>query len=221
MIEESKEVVKTNPDSTLKPIPNPGIGPSTSEKIAIIESCFEEILTTLGMDLNDESLKKTPHRIAKMYVLELFKSLNAEASPPKMTTIPNDMGYDQMVVVQDIHVMSVCEHHFQPIYGVATVAYIPRKKVVGLSKINRVVDYFVRRPQVQERLTKQIADFLAQELETPDVAVHIQARHFCVIARGVEDTHSSTSSSDLRGSFKDRSDTRREFLQNIRPLKRG
>jgi GTP cyclohydrolase I len=131
-----------------------------------------------------------------------------------MTTIENEMKYDQMVIVQEIEVMSVCEHHFQTIHGLATVAYVPNKKVIGLSKINRVVQYFSRRPQVQERLTKQIADCLQAVLGTPHLGVHINARHYCVIARGVQDNHSSTSTSDLRGHFKTRQETRVEFLKH-------
>ena len=126
------------------------------------------------------------------------------------------MQYDQMVCVQDIEVLSVCEHHFQPIDGFATVAYIPNEKVIGLSKINRIVEYFARRPQVQERLTKQIADCLQYILKTDDVAVHINAKHYCVIARGVQDTHSTTTTSDLRGSFKLLQETRTEFLTQCR-----
>ena len=150
-----------------------------------------------------------------MYVNEIFSGLNPEFFP-KMTVIENEMQYDQMVLVQDINVLSVCEHHFQTIHGLATVAYIPNKKVVGLSKINRVVQFFSRRPQVQERLTKQIADCLQYVLETEHVGVHINAKHYCVIARGVQDAHSSTSTSDLRGHFKTKHETRIEFLKHCR-----
>jgi GTP cyclohydrolase I len=148
-----------------------------------------------------------------MYVNEIFSGLNKE-NFPKITVIENEMQYDQMVLVQNIQVLSVCEHHFQTIDGHATVAYIPNKKVIGLSKINRVVQFFSRRPQVQERLTKQIADCLQVILETDHVAVHMNARHYCVISRGVEDSHSSTSTSDLRGHFKEKPDTRMEFLKH-------
>lgn len=181
------------------------------QKIKIIEENFSEIMVALGLDLKDDSLKDTPKRIAKMFVREVFKGLNPK-NFPKITTIENKMEYDQMVLVQDIELLSTCEHHFQPIQGFATVAYIPAKKVIGLSKINRIVEYFAKRPQVQERMTKQIADCLQQVLETENVAVHINAKHFCVIARGIEDAHSSTVTSDLRGEFKRNGQTRQEFL---------
>ncbi|MFN8790999.1 MAG: GTP cyclohydrolase I FolE [Bdellovibrionales bacterium] len=181
------------------------------QKIKIIEENFHEIMVTLGLDMKDDSLRDTPKRIAKMFVREVFKGLDPKHFP-KITTIENKMDYDQMVLVQDIELLSTCEHHFQPIQGFATVAYIPSKKVIGLSKINRIVEYFARRPQVQERLTKQIADCLQGVLQTEDVAVHINAKHFCVIARGIEDAHSSTVTSDLRGEFKRNGETRHEFL---------
>jgi GTP cyclohydrolase I len=146
-----------------------------------------------------------------MYVNEIFAGLFPE-NFPRITTIENKMNYNQMIVVQEIQCLSFCEHHFLTIDGVATVAYIPEKKVIGLSKINRIVKFFSRRPQVQERLTKQIADCLQYVLETPHVAVHINARHYCVITRGVEDSHSATSTCDLRGDFLDLPETRSEFL---------
>ena len=184
-------------------------------KIEKIEKHFRAIMTVLGLDLNDDSLKESPKRIAKMYVNEVFKGLNSK-NFPKMTTIENKMKYDQMIVVQDINLLSTCEHHFQPIQGFATVAYIPHQKVIGLSKINRIVEYFSKRPQVQERLTKQVADCLQQVLGTEHVAVHANAKHFCVIARGIEDTHSSTATTDLRGDFKKNPQTRQEFLLHCR-----
>lgn len=183
------------------------------QKLKVIEENFKEIMLALGLDLKDDSLRETPKRIAKMFVHEVFKGLNP-FNFPKMTTIENKMGYDQMIVVQNIVLMSTCEHHFQPIQGFATVAYIPNKKVIGLSKINRIVEYFSKRPQVQERLTKQVADCLQQVLETDHVAVHINAKHFCVIARGIEDVHSSTATCELRGDFKTNGSTRREFLDH-------
>lgn len=188
---------------------------STEERMKKIEFHFAEIMKALGMDLNDDSLCETPRRIAKMYVNEVFAGMNP-LNFPKITLIDNSMGYDQMVCVQDIETISMCEHHFQTIDGFATVAYIPNKKVIGLSKLNRVVDYFSRRPQVQERLTKQIADCLEYLLGTEDVAVHINAKHYCVISRGVQDTHSTTTTSDLRGAFKTRPETRTEFLKQCR-----
>jgi GTP cyclohydrolase I len=186
---------------------------SDQEKIQLIESHFSEIMKVLGLDLKDDSLKQTPNRVAKMYVNEIFSGLN-NLNFPKMTTIENKMKYDQMIVMQSIQVMSCCEHHFQPIQGLATVAYIPNEKVVGLSKINRIVRFFSQRPQVQERLTKQIADCLQLALESEHVAVHINARHFCMIARGVQDPGSTTVTTDLRGHFKQKIDTRKEFLSH-------
>ncbi len=188
---------------------------SADEKIEEIKFHFSQIMNVLGLDLNDDSLRDTPKRIAKMYVNEVFGGLHPE-NFPAMTVIENKMKYDQMVCVQNIEVMSMCEHHFQPIDGFATVAYIPNKKVIGLSKINRIVEFFSRRPQVQERLTKQIADCLSYILETEDIAVHINARHYCVIARGIQDSHSSTTTTDLRGEFKVSGDTRSEFLKQCR-----
>ncbi|MCS6837808.1 MAG: GTP cyclohydrolase I FolE [Bdellovibrionaceae bacterium] len=197
--------------STVTPTPLSHNGLSRNEKITRIAHYMEQILITLGLDLSDDSLKDSPKRIAKMYVDQLFTGLAAE-NFPQISVIENKMNYDQMVIVKDIRVMSICEHHFLPIHGVATVAYIPNKKVIGLSKINRIVDFFARRPQVQERLTKQIADCLEALLETKDVAVHVDARHYCVIARGIEDSQSTTVTSDLRGSFKTVLHTRNEFL---------
>lgn len=199
--------------SNVRPTPSVKNHFSEQEKIEKIAASFTEIMQTLGLDLDNDSLKETPRRIAKMYVNEIFSGLNVE-NFPKMTVIENDMKYDQMVVVQNIQVLSVCEHHFQTIDGSATIAYIPGTKVVGLSKINRVVQFFSRRPQVQERLTKQIADCLQYVLDTEHVAVHVNAKHYCVIARGVQDAHSTTSTSDLRGHFKSKIETREEFLKH-------
>ena len=186
---------------------------SDDEKIAIISVKFKEILETLGLDLSNDSLQESPQRIARMYVKESFKGLSPE-NFPKITVIENDMNYDQMLVVRDIKVISTCEHHFVTIDGKATIAYIPDRKVIGLSKINRIADFFSRRPQVQERLTKQIADCLVEVLGTQNVAVHINARHYCVISRGIEDTGSSTITSDLRGEFRESVATRAEFLNH-------
>lgn len=199
--------------SKVRPTPLIENGLTQPEKIEAIAVHFKAIMDILGMDLNNDSIQETPRRIAKMYVNEIFGGLNIEEFP-KMTVIENEMKYDQMVLIKDIQVLSVCEHHFQTIDGYATVAYIPNKKVIGLSKINRIVRFFSRRPQVQERLTKQIADCLQYVLETDHIAVHITAKHYCVIARGVEDASSKTSTNDLRGHFKTRPETRDEFLQN-------
>lgn len=201
--------------TNVRPSPTVTSSLTCDEKIDKIEAHFSEILKILGLDLEDDSLKETPKRIAKMYVNEIFSGLTA-TNFPKITVIENKMAYDQMVCVQDIEVMSMCEHHFQPIDGFATIAYIPNTKVIGLSKLNRIVEYFAKRPQVQERMTKQIADCLQYILETEDVAVHINAKHYCVIARGIQDSHSTTTTSDLRGAFKARSETRTEFLGQCR-----
>lgn len=197
------------------PTPMKKNGYTNDQKIEMISDKFKEILEILGMDLNDDSLRETPMRVAKMYVNEVFQGLDP-ASFPKITTIENKMNYDQMIVVQEIECLSMCEHHFLTIDGVATVAYVPKTKVIGLSKINRIVQFFSRRPQVQERLTKQIADCLEYVLETKDVAVHINARHFCVITRGIQDSHSSTITCDLRGDFKHLPETRNEFLSHCK-----
>jgi GTP cyclohydrolase I len=197
------------------PTPMKENGLSDQEKIRRIEEHFSAIMETLGLDLGDESLRDTPRRIAKMYVQEIFSGLDPR-NFPKITTIPNDLNYDQMVLVKSIDVKSTCEHHFVTIDGTATVAYIPRDKVIGLSKLNRIVKFFARRPQVQERLTKQIADCLSAVLGTSDVAVHITAKHYCVAQRGVEDANSVTSTNDLRGAFRNDPRTRAEFLDNCR-----
>lgn len=197
----------------VRPTPMKSNGFSDEQKIKKISQHFSEIMKVLELDLSNDSLKDTPLRVAKMYVQEMFSGLN-EASFPKITTIENEMGYDQMVIVQNIRTLSVCEHHFLTIDGRATIAYIPNKKVIGLSKINRIVKFFSRRPQVQERLTKQIADCLQHILQTDHVAVHVNAKHYCVISRGVEDTQSLTATSDLRGHFKSKLETRKEFLMH-------
>ena len=201
--------------ANVRPTPMIDTGLESSQKIEKITEKFGEIMQILGLDLDDDSLRETPMRVAKMYVNEVFGGLDPK-NFPKMTVIDNKMKYDQMIVVQNISCRSFCEHHFLPIDGFATVAYIPNKKVIGLSKINRIVQYFGRRPQVQERLTKQIADCLQYILGTTHVAVHINAKHYCVIMRGIEDTTSTTSTSDLRGHFKTRQETREEFLQHCR-----
>ena len=197
--------------SKVTPSPVKENGLSRDEKVAKIEHNFREILETLGLDLSNDSIRESPARIARMYVDEVFKGLDA-GNFPKITVIENDMQYDQMIVVRDISVISTCEHHFVTIDGKATIAYIPNKKVIGLSKLNRIADFFSRRPQVQERLTKQIADCLVHVLETEHVAVHIMAKHYCVISRGIEDASSTTSTSDLRGDFRNDARTRSEFL---------
>jgi GTP cyclohydrolase I len=185
------------------------------DKIELIEQYFGKIMDVLGLDLSDDSLAETPKRVAKMYVNEIFWGLDYEAFP-KCTAVDNKMQYDEMVVERDINVQSNCEHHFVVIDGLATVAYVPKKKVLGLSKINRIVEYFAKRPQIQERLTEQIFHALQFILETEDVAVMIDAKHYCVASRGVEDTGSSTVTSKLGGGFKTKPEVRAEFYQIAR-----
>lgn len=185
-------------------------GLSKSQQLTEIESAFTHIMDTLGLDLSDDSLVDTPKRVAKMYVNEYFKGLDY-ANFPKCTVIENKMDAG-MVVEKGIKVMSNCEHHFVVIDGVGTVAYIPGKKVLGLSKLNRIVDFFSRRPQVQERLTNQIWHTLSYILETENVAVYIDAVHFCVRSRGVEDANSSTVTSKLGGVFLSSPPVRAEFM---------
>lgn len=201
--------------TNVRPSPTLSSDLTNQQRIDKITFHFAEIMKSLDLDLSDDSLRETPVRIAKMYVNEIFGGLDPK-NFPKITVIENSMHYDQMVCVQDIEVMSVCEHHFQPIDGFATLAYIPKQKVIGISKLNRIVEYFAKRPQVQERLTKQIADCLHFILDTDDIAVHINAKHYCVMARGIQDTHSTTTTSDLRGAFKTLPETRSEFLKQCR-----
>jgi GTP cyclohydrolase I len=186
-------------------------GLSRAEKIEKIEGHFDHIVTTLGLDLQDDSLMETPKRVAKMYVNEIFWGLDYDAFP-KATVVENKMNYNEMVVERNISVQSNCEHHFVVIDGLATVAYVPKEKVLGLSKINRIVEYFSKRPQIQERLTEQIYHALSFILETENVAVMIDAQHYCVKSRGVEDTGSSTITSRLGGNFKAHPEVRAEFL---------
>ncbi|MCP3867809.1 MAG: GTP cyclohydrolase I FolE [Gammaproteobacteria bacterium] len=182
-----------------------------NEKYKRIKKSFTEIAKTLGLDTNDDSLRETPHRIARMYVDEVFSGLDY-LNFPKITVIDNKMGVEEMVKVSDISLTSTCEHHFVTIDGTARVAYIPKKKIIGLSKINRIVRFFSQRPQVQERLTQQILVALQTLLETKDVAVSIDATHYCVKARGVMDANSHTQTTALGGIFKSRHKTRAEFL---------
>lgn len=186
-------------------------GLSRTDKIEIIEAKFNDIMNALGLDLTDDSLIETPKRVAKMMVGEIFWGLDYEAFP-KCTTVDNKMHYNEMVVERNVSVQSNCEHHFVVIDGLATVAYVPKQKVLGLSKINRIVEYFSKRPQIQERLTEQIFHTLQYILETEDVAVLIDAQHYCVKSRGVEDTGSSTVTVRLGGGFKTDPAARQEFL---------
>ncbi|MBS4167932.1 GTP cyclohydrolase I FolE [Parachlamydia sp. AcF125] len=183
------------------------------EKIKKIEYYFEKILLTLGMDLEDDSINKTPHRYAKMLVKELFPGLNPH-NFPKITTQENKFNYRNMLLESHIRINSMCEHHFVPILGYCHIAYIPNDRVIGLSKLNRIAHYFARRPQVQERLTRQIKECLCSILNTPDVAVVLEATHFCVKIRGVEDQDSLTRTSDFGGLFEEES-YRKQFLEAI------
>ena len=186
-------------------------GLSHDEKYLRLEQSFTDVLSTLGLDLSDDSLSETPHRIAKMYVNEIFAGLDY-GEFPRISCIENKMQVDEMVRIDNVGIISTCEHHFVTIDGVARVAYIPAAKVIGLSKINRVVRFFARRPQVQERLTRQILVALQTLLGTEDVAVSIDAVHYCVKSRGVMDGGSSTRTQALAGQFKMDIDARREFL---------
>ena len=186
---------------------------SDDEKVELIQDHFKAIMDILGLDLNDDSLKGTPYRVAKMYVKEIFSGLNP-ANKPKIALFDNKYQYNEMLIEKNILLQSTCEHHFLPIYGKAHVAYIANGKVIGLSKINRLVQHYAKRPQVQERLSMQILEELKTVLNTEDVAVYIDAKHMCVSSRGIKDTSSSTITSSYSGKFKD-PEIRKEFLQAI------
>jgi GTP cyclohydrolase I len=186
-------------------------GLSPEEKYHRISGLMEQVIQTLGLDLEDDSLAETPHRIAKMYVHEIFSGLDYRHFP-KLSLIDNKMGANEMVKVRDIDLTSTCEHHFVTIDGAAKVAYIPKDTIIGLSKLNRIVRFFGQRPQVQERLTRQILVALQALLGTKDVAVSIDATHYCVKSRGVMDSNSQTSTTALGGCFKENIHTRAEFL---------
>lgn len=183
------------------------------DKMALIEHHFREIMKTLGLDLTDDSLKGTPERVAKMFVQEIFSGLNPK-NKPHAKLFDNKFKYNEMLVEKDITFYSNCEHHFVPIIGKAHVAYISTGKVIGLSKINRIVQYYAKRPQVQERLTMQIAEDLKSTLKTESVGVVIDASHLCVSSRGVGDTNSTTGTAHFSGKFKE-PNTRAEFLNFI------
>ncbi len=183
------------------------------QKIDKIAHHFREIMETLGLDLTDDSLSGTPHRVAKMYVKEVFSGLDPK-NKPKVRLFENKYKYDQMLVEKEITFYSHCEHHFVPIYGKAHVAYFPNGKVIGLSKINRIVQYFSKRPQVQERLTIQVANELKKVLHTEHVAVVMDATHMCVSSRGVNDTNSQTGTAHFSGKFLDK-EFKNEFLNYI------
>ncbi|MGB8704190.1 MAG: GTP cyclohydrolase I FolE [Gillisia sp.] len=187
---------------------------SDSEKITLINKDVRHILQTLGMDLEDDSLKGTPQRVAKMFVNEIFSGLNPK-NKPRASTFENKYRYGEMLVEKNITIYSTCEHHLLPIVGRAHVAYISNGNVIGLSKMNRIVDYFAKRPQVQERMTMQIVQELQKALGTEDVACVVDAKHLCVNSRGIRDIESSTVTSEFGGAFKNK-ETKREFLDYIK-----
>ena len=199
--------------ATDTPLRSDAFKKTDEEKIEIIEHHFTEIMHTLGLDLSDDSLSGTPYRVAKMYVKEIFSGLNP-ANKPSLSVFDNKYGYRKMLVEKNITLHSNCEHHFVPILGKVHVAYIPTEKVIGLSKINRIVQYYAQRPQVQERLSMQIANELKNALQTNDVAVFIDAKHLCVSTRGIKDESSSTITTVYCGAF-EKVETRNEFLKYI------
>lgn len=200
--------------SAKNPVREDAFDISDDEKIDRIKKDVQNILLTLGMDLTDDSLKGTPNRVAKMFVKEIFGGLNPDKKP-NASTFENSYKYGEMLVEKNITVYSTCEHHLLPIIGRAHVAYISNGRVVGLSKINRIVEYYSKRPQVQERLTMQIVQELQKALGTPDVACIIDAKHLCVNSRGIKDIESSTVTSEFGGKFKEEQ-TRRELLEYIK-----
>lgn len=199
--------------STDTPLRKDAFDKNDAEKIELIRKDVESIMDTLGLDLNDDSLKGTPNRVAKMFVKEIFGGLHPERRP-KASTFDNKYKYGEMLVEKNITLYSTCEHHLLPIVGKAHVGYISNGTVIGLSKMNRIVDYYAKRPQVQERLTMQIVKELQEALGTEDVACVIDAKHLCVNSRGIRDVDSSTVTSEFGGKFKD-AETRRDFLDYI------
>ena len=199
--------------STETPLRKDAFEKTDAQKIKAIEYYFAQILEELGLDLTDDSLSGTPYRVAKMYVKELFYGLDPK-NKPKISLFDNEYGYGKMLVEKNISLDSLCEHHFLPINGYAHVAYIPKDKVIGLSKINRVVDYYAHRPQVQERLSLQILNELKETLQTEDVMVMISAKHLCVSQRGIKDKESSTTTLEYSGRFNEKS-YRDEFFKCI------
>ena len=189
-------------------------GLTDDEKIAEIKDKFTDIMNALGLDLADDSLIDTPNRVAKMYVKEIFFGLDYKHFP-KATTVDNKMKYDEMVIERNINVQSNCEHHFVIIDGSCHISYIPKNKVLGLSKLNRIVQFFSKRPQIQERLTEQIYYALSYILDTKDIGVIIEAAHYCVKSRGIQDVNSDTVTSKMGGCFKTDPEARKEFLSIV------
>lgn len=208
--EQSDEHVGSSVDT---PMRSDAFDVSDDKKIEIISGHFRAIMETLGLDLTDDSLNGTPNRVAKMYVKEVFSGLNPE-NKPKATLFENKFKYDEMIVEKDITFYSHCEHHFVPIYGKAHVAYVSTGKVIGLSKMNRIVQYYAKRPQVQERLTMQVGEELKKVLNTEHVAVVMDANHLCVSSRGVGDVNSKTGTAFFSGKFKE-DISKSEFLNYI------
>ena len=211
IIEEMGDEHKASSVDT--PLRSDAFDKTDDEKIAAIEPHFKAIMEILGMDLRDDSLRGTPLRVAKMYVKELFQGLNP-ANMPSMTLFENKFQYNEMLVEKNINFYTNCEHHFVPFFGKAHVAYISSGKVIGLSKLNRLVEYFSKRPQVQERLTMQIGKALQTVLQTQDVAVMMDAKHLCVSSRGVKDDSSNTITNFFGGKFQEEN-TKLEFLKYI------
>jgi len=203
--------VGTNTDTPLRA---DAFDKSDDEKISNIQGYFEKIMYELGLDLTDDSLSGTPYRVAKMYVKELFYGLDPK-NKPKLSIFDNKYGYKKMLVEQNITLDSACEHHFLPITGYAHIGYIPKDKVVGLSKINRLVDYYSHRPQVQERLCLQILGDLKEALNTEDVIIMINAKHLCVSSRGIKDKNSYTTTIEYSGAFEN-IDIRNEFFECLK-----
>lgn len=197
------------------PVVHEKLNQPTKKKLASIEKNFRSIMETLGMDLTDDSLIDTPARVAKMYVNEIFQGLDYN-NFPKCTAVDNKMKYDEMVIEKDITALSSCEHHFITIDQKVHIAYIPKDKVLGLSKLNRIAKFFAQRPQIQERYAEQVFHALEYILETSNIAVVVRGRHFCVAQRGVEDSSSYTVTSKLGGNFKTDSDLRKEFMDLVK-----
>lgn len=215
MNKEKIEIIGDNHISTNveTPLRKDAFKKNDDEKIENIQYHFGKIMEELGMDLNDDSLSGTPYRVAKMYVKELFYGLNPK-NKPKLSTFENKYNYNKMLVEQNITIDSACEHHFLPITGYAHIAYMPKDKVVGLSKLNRLVDYYSHRPQVQERLSLQILKDLQYTLKTDDVIVMISAKHLCVSSRGIKDKNSFTTTLEYGGCFNEK-EYRSDFLKII------
>jgi GTP cyclohydrolase I len=213
--DNSQEIGDNHVGTSAKtPLRDDAFAINDTEKMARIQDSVRDILETLGMDLEDDSLKGTPRRVAKAFVKEIFGGLNPE-NQPRLSTFDNNYKYGEMLVEKNITVYSTCEHHLLPIIGRAHVAYISKGQVIGLSKMNRIVDYFAKRPQVQERLTMQVVQALQEALGTQDVACVIDAKHLCVNSRGIRDIQSSTVTSEFGGKFKEK-EVRREFLDYIK-----